>query len=82
MYYDNDLMVEALQALVVRSGYFRGQLLFKGEKTTSVFWDLFDNRDALSHGERVFMEVLLDFWNGGPILILPSSITWTIRSGI
>lgn len=64
MFWDNQLQADAIQAFLNRTGHFRGQILFHKGCATDAFFRLYKRRRSLSHGERILLEVALDFWNG------------------
>ncbi len=64
MFWDEKLQSAAIQTLLGRIGRFNTDALFDQGRPTEQFFQLYKRRGALSHGERVILEIALDFWNG------------------
>ena len=64
MFWDNELQAAAIQTLLDRTGRFRGQTLFQQGQITDAFFRLYKRRRSFADGERILLEVALDFWNG------------------
>jgi len=64
MFWDNELQAAAIQTLLDRTGRFTGQPLFQQGRASELFFRLYKRRRSYSHGERILLEIALDFWNG------------------
>lgn len=64
MFWDNELQATAIQTFLDCTGHFSGQKLFEQGRATDLFFRLHKRRRSFSHGERILLEIALDFWNG------------------
>lgn len=64
MFWDNELQAAAIRIFLDCTGHFRGQKLFEQGHATDLFFRLYKRRRSFSHGERILLEIALDFWNG------------------
>ena len=64
MFWDNNLQADAIQTFLSCSGHFGSQVLFEQGHATELFFRLYKRRRSYSHGERILLEIALDFWNG------------------
>lgn len=64
MFWDDELQALAIQVFLDCTGRFDGKTLFNHGKPTDLFFRTYKRRGVFSHGERVILEIALDFWNG------------------
>lgn len=63
MYWDEELQCVAIHTFLGRISRFKSDALFSRGRPIEQFFQLYKHRGALSHGERVILEIAPDFWS-------------------